>query len=70
MDRHERPVLLKQSSILKMNAAETELAEDTLCNYPKYTEKVVPQRNLNQLKHMLTLDFNINVLGWQTSLRS
>ena len=76
-DKLDHPKLLNSRSLKKktINPEEDLLtALDGQQNYPVYSERIVRERNFNNLRDMITrptnrTKVNLPSLGWQTNLR-
>lgn len=45
-------------------------AVDGLTKYPKFTEKIIKDKNTNLYRHMIKGKINLPSISWQVNLRS
>ena len=70
-DRHELPTFIKSQSLRKslLNPEDFEGSSVAKEN-GKFTEKIIKQRNMNGIKHMMKQNVNLPSIAWQANLRS
>ena len=72
-DRHEQPQFIKTKFLKKkmIEPSELDTSFDGRQHYPRFTEKIIKNRNVNQFRHMIKSgNINLPSIGWQVNLRA